>query len=278
MRPGHSWRRRTTKWLKTSKSWNTSRWFGDRYIPETFQYLGKRGISRMDGKEKAGGTAQYTRDVRLPGMLYCKIMTSPYANAVIKRLDTTEAEKLPGVRAVLRFDDPELKGKELLGTNTKFNAGHQAFDGQAFYKGKEELAVTQEQWIQGGGRVLDGFAWWEGAHSGVAIAAESLQIAEDAIRLVDVEWEEREVVLNPIEALKPGAPPAIPEINDGSNLLRKVRIEHGDVEKGFQEADKVIEFDIRRRPYSVADGEPMSNVILWRGRQHGNLGPPAAGL
>ncbi len=237
----------------------------DRYIPGEFRYLGHRGISRMDGKEKAGGTAQYTRDVKLPGMLYCKIMTSPYANAVIRSLDTSEAEKIPGVRAILRFDDPELKDKVLLGENTKFNAGHQAFDGQAFYKGKEELAVTQEQWIQGGGRVLDGFAWWEGAHSGVAIAAETLQIAEDAIRMVKVEWEERDVVLNPIEALKPGAPPAAPEINDGNNLLRKVRIEHGDVEEGFKEADKVIQFGIRRRPYSVADGEPMSDVILWRG-------------
>lgn len=104
----------------------------DRYIPEEFQFLGKRGISRMDGLEKAGGTAQYTRDVNLPGMLFCKIMTSPYANAVIKSIDTAEAEKVPGVRAVLRFDDPELKDKELLGTNTKFNAGHMPFDGQAF--------------------------------------------------------------------------------------------------------------------------------------------------
>jgi len=237
----------------------------DRYIPEEFQFLGKRGISRMDGREKAGGTAQYTRDVNLPGMLFCKIMMSPYANAVIKSIDTTEAEKFPGVRAILRFDDPELKGKELLGTNTKFNAGHMPFDGQAFYKGKEELAVTQEQWIQGGGRVLDGFAWWEGAHSGVAIAAETLQAAEDAIRLVKVEWEERDVVLNPIESLKPGAPLAAPEINEKNNILRKVKIEHGDVEKGFKDADTVIEFGIVRRPYSVADAEPMSNVILWRG-------------
>ena len=237
----------------------------DRYIPEKFQFLGKRGISRMDGVEKAGGTAQYTRDVNLPGMLFCKILASPYANALIKSVDTTKAEAVPGVRAVLRFDDPELEGKVLLGDNTKFNAGHQASDGQAFYKGKEELAVTQEQWIQGGGRVLDGFAWWEGAPSGVAIAAETLQAAEEAIRLVEIEWEERPVVMNPIEALKPGAPAAIPELNAKSNLLRKVRIEHGDVEKGFQEADKVIQFDIRRRPYTAADAEPMSNVILWRG-------------
>ena len=237
----------------------------DRYVPEEFQFLGRRGISRMDGKEKAGGKAEYTRDVKLPGMLYCRCLASPFANAIIKSLDTSKAEKLPGVRAVLRYDDPELEGKNLEGLETKFNAGHLATDGQAFYKGKQELAVTQEQSIQGGGRILDGFAWWEGEQVGVAIAADSIQIAEDALLLVGVEWEERDPVLNPIEALKPGAPPAIPELNDKSNVLRKVKIEHGDVEEGFKQADKVIEFDIRRRPYSVADAEPMSNVILWRG-------------
>lgn len=237
----------------------------DRYVPEEFQFLGRRGISRMDGKEKAGGKAEYTRDVKLPGMLYCRCLASPFANAKIKSLDTSKAEKLPGVRAVLRYDDPELEGKHLEGLETKFNAGHLATDGQAFYKGKQELAVTQEQSIQGGGRILDGFAWWEGEQVGVAIAADSIQIAEDALLLVEIEWEERDPVLNPIEALKPGAPPAIPELNDKSNVLRKVKIEHGDVEEGFQQADKVIEFDIRRRPYSVADAEPMSNVIIWRG-------------
>lgn len=237
----------------------------DRYIPEEFQQLGRRGISRMDGKEKAGGKAEYTRDVKLPGMLYCRFLASPFANAKIKSMDTSKAEKLPGVRGVLRYDDPELEGMHLEGVETKFNAGHLGTDGQAFYKGKQELAVTQEQWMQGGGRVLDGFAWWEGEQVGVAIAADSIQLAEDALLLVDVEWEERDPVLNPIEALKPGAPPATPELDDKSNLLRKVKIEHGDVEEGFQQADKVIEWDIRRRPYSVADAEPMSNVVTWKG-------------
>lgn len=237
----------------------------DRYVPEEFTYVGKRGISRMDGKEKASGKAEYTRDVILPGMLYCRFLTCPYAHARITKLDTGEAEKIPGVRAVLRYDDPELEGKELMGLDTKFNAGHLVTDGQAFYHGKQELAVTQEQWMQGGGRILNGEGWWEGMQVGVAIAADSIQIAEDALKLVDVEWEELPHVMNPIEAMKPGAPPAIPEINKKSNIIRKVKIEHGDVEKGFQEADKIIQFEGRRRPYSVADAEPMSSLIRWRG-------------
>ena len=237
----------------------------DRYVPEEFTYVGKRGIPRMDGKEKASGKAEYTRDVALPGMLYCRFLTCPYAHARITKLDTSKAEKLPGVRALLRYDDPELEGKELTGLETKFNAGHLATDGQAFYHGKQELAVTQEQWMQGGGRVLDGECWWEGEQCGVAIAADSVQIAEDALRLVDVEWEELPHVMDPIEALKPGAPPAIPEINKKSNVIRKVKIEYGDVEKGFQEADKIVEFEARRRPYSVVGPEPMSSVVRWRG-------------
>jgi CO/xanthine dehydrogenase Mo-binding subunit len=237
----------------------------DRYVPEEFTYVGKRGVSRMDGKEKASGKAEFARDVKIAGMLYCRFLTCPYAHARITKLDTSEAEKLPGVRAVLRYDDPELEGKELMGLDTKFNAGHLAADGQAFYHGKEELAVCQEQWMQGGGRVLNGEGWWEGMQCGVAIAADSIQIAEDALKLVDVEWEELPHVMNPIEAMKPGAPPAIPEINKKSNIIRQVKIEHGDVEKGFQEADKIVEFEARRRPYSVACPEPVSSLIRWQG-------------
>lgn len=237
----------------------------DRYIPEEFNLIGKRGIKRMDGKEKAGGQAEYTRDVKLPGMLYCKIYPSPHGHAKIKSMNTEKAEKLPGVRAVLRYDDEELEGKELTGLETKFNAGHMPFDGQDFYKGKEELAVTQEQWLQGGGRVLDGVAWWEGHPVGAAVCADTPEIAERALRLIEIEWEELPVILDPHEALKPGAPKAAEEINDKNNILRKVKIERGDIEEGLKEADQIIEFKARRRPYSVAGPELISDVVAWKG-------------
>ena len=81
-----------------------------------FKQIGKRGVRRYDGLEKAGGKALYTRDVNLPGMLYAKVLASPHARARIIRLDTRKAEAYPGVRAVLRYDDPAIQGRELNGS------------------------------------------------------------------------------------------------------------------------------------------------------------------
>ena len=88
----------------------------DKYIPETFTVVGKRGVRRIDGQRKASGKAVYTRDINLPGMLHTRIFTSPYPNARIKSMDTEKAEALPGVRCVLRYDDPEIEGKKAAST------------------------------------------------------------------------------------------------------------------------------------------------------------------
>ena len=76
-------------------------------VPENGM-IGKRRIRRVDGYEKASGSAVYTRDIYRPGMLYAKFLRSPHAHAKIKRLDTSKAEALQGVRAVLRYDDPGI--------------------------------------------------------------------------------------------------------------------------------------------------------------------------
>ena len=76
-------------------------------LPE-YRQVGKRVARRIDGIQKAGGSAQYTMDIQLPGMLYMRFLTSPYPHAAITSMDTRKAEALPGVRAVLRYDDPEL--------------------------------------------------------------------------------------------------------------------------------------------------------------------------
>ena len=69
---------------------------------------GKRHLSRQDGRDRVSGQAVYTRDVYLPGMLYAKILTSPYAHSKIVRMDTSGAAKLEGVRDILRYDDPDI--------------------------------------------------------------------------------------------------------------------------------------------------------------------------
>ena len=80
----------------------------DKYPLEEYHSVGKRFVRRKDGYEKASGHALYTSDLQLPGMLYMRTLTCPYPHARIKSMDTTKAAELPGVRAVLRYDDPEL--------------------------------------------------------------------------------------------------------------------------------------------------------------------------
>ncbi len=83
---------------------------GDKYPLKEYTAVGNR-VRRKDGVEKASGYALYTSDVQLPGMLWLRILSCPYPHARIARMDTGKAESYPGVRAVLRYDDPGLPGE-----------------------------------------------------------------------------------------------------------------------------------------------------------------------
>jgi len=210
----------------------------DKYEPKKFNAIGKRGIRRIDGYKKAGGKAIYTKDIILPGMLYAKWFKSPYPNAKIIKMDTGKAESLPGVRAILRYDDPEVKGRRVVTT----------------YGGNEEM--------------LAGQAYFEGQQMGAVVAADTEDIANQALRLIKVEWEIRPFVLDQEEALKPGAPVAQPELmNDNLSVVgphpSPEVFNFGDVEKGFEEADKVVEFESRRRYHGGADAELLCGIARW---------------
>ncbi len=212
----------------------------DRYVPETFNVVGKRGIRRIDGERKASGRALYTRDIILPGMLYVRFMTSPYPNARIRSMDTSKAESLPGVRYVLRYDDPEINGKRVPSTH-----------------GADE-------------EVMSSSAYFQGQPMGAAVAADTEDIANDALRLIKVDWEQRPFVLDPEAAALPGAPPARPERLGETNRIplffgASPVFKFGDVEKGFREADRVITFKARRRYHGCADAEPLSGITRWDG-------------
>ena len=226
----------------------------------TFTEIGKRGIRRMDGYEKASGKAIYTRDMQLPGMLYGRVLMSPYARAKILKMDTSKAEALPGVRSIMRYDDPEIEGRELNGSY--FAPG---------WVGRQlKRSGLVEDELEGWGLkpvrpVLGDEAWYEGQPVGVAVAADSEDIANEALRLVDMDWEELPFVLDQEEALKPDAPILRP--NSDSNLLEDPRqlLEVGDVEKGFKEADRIIEFTARRNAHLWAGAEMASVLVRWRG-------------
>jgi xanthine dehydrogenase molybdenum-binding subunit len=213
--------------------------------------IGKRGIRRLDGYDKAIGEAMYTRDVQVPGMLYARVLMSPHARARIKRMDTSKAEALPGVRAVIRYDDPEVKDRVL---NGSFFGPEWVCPEFAGFAIKPERPVLGDQ------------AWYEGQPCGMAVAADSEDIAIEALRLIDVEWEDLPFVLDQEEALKPDAPILRPRAD--TNLLPAwvpAKTEKGDVEKGFREADKVIEFKARRNAHTWAGAEAASVVVRWRG-------------
>ena len=151
-------------------------------VPENASMIGKRRIRRVDGYEKASGSAVYTRDIYRPGMLYAKFLRSPHAHAKIKRLDTSKAEALQGVRAVLRYDDPGISWPKLSGQALVSDTNH----------------------------------WYEGM-VGAVVVGESEAIVDRALRLIELEMEELPVILDVEEALKPDAPIMRPDVDPKSN-------------------------------------------------------------
>jgi len=212
----------------------------DKYPLEEYRSVGKRGVRRIDGYEKATGYAKYTMDVQLPGMLYARFLTSPYPHAEIKSLDTSKAEALPGVRAVLRYDDPELPPGADLG-------GHETSDVPA----------------------LPRVAHFQGEEVGAFVAADNEEIAEEALTLIEAEWEERPFVLDPEEAMQPGTPLVNPEAFPDGNITNQNQgidvEEHGDVEKGFAEADKIVEFKFIQGLNTWIGPERPCGVFRWNG-------------
>ena len=202
---------------------------------EEYNYIGKRGVRRLDGYVKVSGEALYTRDIELPGMLYAKPLRSPYAHARIKSMDTSKAEDLPGVKAILKHDDPELEGE-----------GYTS------------------QWFTYC-RLLWGTAYFQEMPMGVAVCAESEEIVDEALRLIEIEWEVLPFVLGFEEALESGAPIAQEDLNPDNNVRSESLSEVGDIEAGFAEADKVIEFRMYRRVNTYAGVEPQSCVARWQG-------------
>ena len=210
----------------------------DKYRLDEYGSIGRRGVRRIDGFEKAAGKAVYTMDVDLPGMLHLRFLTSPYPHAVIKSMDTSRAEALPGVRMVLRYDDPELPETVDVG-------GHEP---------SAEPPIPH-------------IAHFQGEEVGAAVAADTEAIAQEALELIEVEWEERPFLLDPEEALEPDAPLVNPEAYPKSNLYGELTsVESlGDIEKGFAEADKTVEFRFVQGLNTWIGPEVPCGVFTWNG-------------
>jgi len=175
-----------------------------------YSVVGK-SLPRKDDFLRATGRAMYTSDLSLPGMLYGKILRSPYPHARILNIDTRKAEKLFGVKKV-------VTGKDTPGVKY----GVVGIFPQTF----DEYGLTIDKVRYIGDEVA-------------AVAAISEDIAEEALDLIEVEYEELPCVFDPIEAMKPGAP----KIHDyaENNISLKIDRNFGEVEKAFREADYIRE-------------------------------------
>jgi CO/xanthine dehydrogenase Mo-binding subunit len=211
--------------------------------PETSDEM-RRNMTRQDGYDRVTGQAIYTRDVILPGMLYAKIFTSPHAHARVVRMNTGKASALTGVRDVLKYDDPDI-----------------AFDNVTGCSSASKYNIL----------TLPGTGDFYQHPMGAAIVADSEEICDQALRLIEIEWEERPFVLDMEESLKPTAPKIMTDVlrldptASEPNTVQTEEVEIGNVEKGFAEADKIIEYKIRRAINSPAGVEGMVCIAQWRG-------------
>ncbi len=209
---------------------------------EDFRVVGKR-VKKIDAEKMVRGKPIYTDDFTLPGMLHAKILTSPHAHARIKDIDTSKAEALPGVHAVLTYKDvPRVPF---------YNAG------QSHPSPSPSDVVS-----------LDNKVRYFGDRVAV-VAAETEEIAEEALRLIEVDYEILPAVFDPEEAMKPGAPvihdePDSTGIYDASrNIVAKIEAEAGDVEGGFAEADLVLETEVREPFQKHVAMEPHVVIGYW---------------
>ena len=218
----------------------------DKYPLEKYSSIGRRGLARKDGYEKATGYAVFTADVNLPGQLWLRILTCPYPHARIKAMDAGKAEVVPGVRAILRYDDPELPERaDVSGHFGRGNDGYQP--------------------------VLDRCGYWQGMPMGVAVVADTEDIANAALKLVEIEWEERPFNLDQEEALKPGAPLSNPEAFPNGNFilpsmtLQATRV-WGNPDEGFKDSDRIIEWRMRKDKENWVGPERPNGLFRWNGR------------
>jgi CO/xanthine dehydrogenase Mo-binding subunit len=223
-------------------------------------------IPRPDGPEKVTGQVPYVADLKPKGLLHAKLLRSPHAHARIKRIDTSRAKALAGVRAVLTAADmPYLKKKAPTRAHAVLAIDRVVFAGQPV----------------------------------AAVAADEPAIAEEALDLIDVEYEVLPAAVDPLESMKPGAPPVAEAGTEADtseaqahgsvagvksevkpakavNISQQARLQRGDVAKGLAESDVVIEKTYRipmvhqgyLEPHAVlAQWDTTGQLTLWASTQ-----------
>ncbi len=211
------------------------------YVASDLKVVGTRPL-RPDGVEKVTGRAQFGADMKMAGMLWGKVLRSPHAHANIVSIDTSKAEKLPGVRAVVtRQDFPHIPSEE-------------AFMGEGPMNFRD-LSRNCMAWEK---------ALYEG-HAIAAVAASTQAIADAAVELIDVKYEVLPYVIDVEDAMKDGAPVLHDDLFTGgveptptkpSNVAKVLNFKKGNIEAGFKDAEIVVEGRYTTQPVHQAYIEP----------------------
>ena len=219
-------------------------------IQSKFKVVGTRPV-RHDGTDKVTGRAVYGADIQLPGLLHGKILRSPHAHARIKSIDTEHASAHPGVMAVVTHsdlpwtDDRLMDVGEDLVMSLRYLSTAVLADDKALHKG----------------------------HPVAAVAASNPHAAEEALDLIEVEYEVLPAVTNVEDAMRPGAPVlhgniTAPEglgfeAESGSNVAGHSQQVLGDADTAFAEADVVVEREFRTKMVHQGYIEPQTCTALW---------------
>ena len=222
--------------------------------PAQYRVVGTRA-PRLDGLEKVTGAARFGADIHLAGMLHGKMLTSPHAHARILSIDTKDAEATPGVKAVITAKDfPIFEQQQAIDfiaeqfRGARIMAEHFMARDKALYRG----------------------------HPVAAIAATSPHIAEEAAKLIHVDYEVLPAVFTIKDALKDDAPlvhdslttvirgPAGREVSDTkSNVASHTQLRRGDLETGFKEAEVIVEREFSTQPVHPGYIEPFATTAQW---------------
>src|SRR5947209_9917199 len=216
------------------------------YDGDKLKVVGTRPI-RPDGVGKVIGRANFGADMVMPGMLWGKIKRSPHAHARIASIDTEKARKLPGVKAVVTAADfPEIASEE-------------AFMGE----GPMNFRDLSYNCMARGKVLYDG-------HAVAAVAATSQAIAEEALDLIEVQYEVLPHVIDVEDAMKAGAPVlhddlftqgVDPKPAKASNIAKRITFTKGDVTEGWRDAEVTIERKYTTQPVHQAYIEPHACVV-----------------
>ena len=219
-----------------------------------YRVIGTRPI-RHDGVDKVTGRARYGADYNFPGMLHGKVLRSPHAHANIKSIKVDKAAALPGVKAVLTADDlPALADR-------MEQAGEMAIN-------MSQLSAN----ILARGKVL-----YDG-HAVAVVAATSPHIAEEALRLIEVDYEVLPPVMSVEDAMKPGAPILLPGLRNKdegpdkqTNVATHLQFKRGDINEGFKGADHVVEREFKTAMVHQGYIEPHNAVGIYNPDGHATI-------